>query len=100
MKYGLVATAGLIWISTAVLVAQSAQSTPGSAPRAQAPSRRIDLEHGLACGGHRALDHALQLSHVPWPSILAEPLRRALGYRLDDGAYPARVPAEDEERNF
>ena len=39
MKYGLVAVAGLIWISTAVLVAQSAQSTTGSAPRAQAPSR-------------------------------------------------------------
>jgi hypothetical protein len=58
----------------------------------------IDLEHRLPCGCDGALDHALQLAHDPGPAVLAQPLHRLRGDRLDDGANPARVPAEEEER--
>ena len=62
--------------------------------------RRVDFQHGLPCGGHRALDQAVQLADIARPAVPAQPLHRLLGNRLDHGANPARVLAEEEDGNL
>src|SRR5947207_2537141 len=61
---------------------------------------RVNFQHGLARGPHRALDQALQLTDIAGPPVLAQPLQRLFGDRFNDGANPPRVLAEEEESNL